>query len=200
MMFPHFKAPTILTSFLTLAMVSLLASCSSSGNKEQEEDSTPRSFEQRVKSVKWDTSRRSSFERQAKTVKTDKMFRTGANFRTTEYHKSGLKNFNSGKKEFSQKSYQQAGRKARVADYTFRDASRQSRDANSTFSTSASRFGSQQSRYNDSSFRGSDQTFRTREDPMASKAMSRTDTPFIQSTQQPYYSEQDIKSVLGKQF
>jgi hypothetical protein len=183
----------------TVLLLFLTASCSSndSSASRSSDNSTPR-LEGRLTNVKWDTSRRSTFEGTTKTVKTDKKFRTGSDYRTTDYRNGKKQKFTSGKKEIKEDRYRQAGKSAREGSSTFQGADDQFRGSNDTFATGNSRFQNQQNRDSDSTYRESDNVFRTRDEPIARKAIESSNRPYIEQLNKPGYTEDEVKSILRK--
>ncbi|TLD71813.1 hypothetical protein FEM03_06670 [Phragmitibacter flavus] len=187
----------ILRPIATFLLLLLTASCSSNGSSASKDTEQPR-LEGRLTNVKWDTSRRSSFEGTNKSVKTDKQYRTGADFRTTDYRSGKKQKFTSGKKEIKEGTFQGATKTSRDASSTFNGSDDQFRDSDSTFATSNSRFQNQENRNSGSTFRESGNVFRTRDEPTARKALETSNRPYMEQTNKPGYTEDEVKNILRK--
>jgi len=191
-----------MTPFSTLAfpvcflLLLTLAACSSSKDNNAENTRVKKDEPRLAQRLgNFDKTKRSSFDNHRSATGVSGDYKTGM-FRRKEY--KGKKEFNSGKDGFKTKNFAQSDKKSKVADKSFSGANDVSSMADDKFKTSESRFSGQESSSADKRFRMEDDVFRTREDPVAHKAQSTNRRPFIEQTQNPGYTENEVKGLLNK--
>jgi|GEM_PF-5822493 len=186
------------TVLITLASLSvfLTPSCSSNDNGEKKKRSAGAETRLEDRLGKWDMSRRSSFEGTNKSYKTDRDFKTGTDYRTKDFNQN--KSFYSGKKEIKEDSFSQADKKSRASGSTFSGADDRAREGEQTFATRSSRYDNQENRNSGRLMRGNDAVYRTRNDPVASDAMATSKRPYINQSNNPSYTEGEVRSILNK--
>ena len=193
------KFSSLMSCCAGLVITLFASSCSSSGSSKKEgttrTDASGQRLAQRL--GKWDTTKRSSFDKHRSAGETSKDYKT-REFNQSKDYAGAKKQFNSGKDGFKTKSFAQSNKKSRAADKTFAGAGKKNRMAGQKFETSESRFSNQANRDSDKRSSMEGDVFRTQENRETQKAMASNKRPYIEQTQKPGYTEDEVKGLLNK--
>ena len=177
---------------LSMALLSVLCSCSGSGSKKP--GYAELKWSQRVnQQLKNPHAIHSPFQSQvynaAKGVKTES-FKTGSF--------NGGKAFSGADDSFKAGGFSQAGKASRAANETFSGADDRSRVGESTFRTGQSHLDGKVSSNNDRTSSMGGDVFKTGPDREGAKASANAKRPLIQDPVEPAYSETEVRSFLNK--
>ena len=177
---------------LSMALLSVLCSCSGSGTKKP--SYAELKWSQRVnQQLKNPHAIHSPFQSQvydaARGVKTES-FKTGSF--------NGGKPFSGADDSFKAGGFSQAGKTSQAATETFSGADEKSRISGSTFRTGQSHLDGKVSSSTDRTSPMSGDVFKTGPDREGAKASTNAKRPLIQDPVEPTYSETEVRSFLNK--